>query len=247
MSRAGTQVQRLTPACPNSKSTATCFNDSHPSFSPNGRLIAFERDSGPLKPAGSTFSNSVGTYSEAIVVADTHFRHVRRVTWFGPYRGDNGGPVWSPDGTRIAFTEHNDNAKSMGGPRTGAAVYVVNLDGTALKRITPWSLNATVSDWAPDGDHLLLTSEPHGDAGPGGNLYSVRPDGTELQQLTHYAPAYRVLPGSYSPDGKAIVFATNAGSTRGNAVMTINVDGGNPRPLTSGAQFDGWPDWGTGP
>jgi TolB protein len=202
---------------------------------------------GPLKPAGSTFSNSVGTYSEAIVVADTHFRHVRRVTWFGPYRGDNGGPVWSPDGTRIAFTEHNDNAKSMGGPRTGAAVYVVNLDGTVLKRITPWSLNATVSDWAPDGDHLLLTSEPHGDAGPGGNLYSVRPDGTELQQLTHYAPAYRVLPGSYSPDGKAIVFATNAGSTRGNAVMTINVDGGNPRPLTSGAQFDGWPDWGTGP
>ena len=82
-------------------------------------------------------------------------------------------------------------------------------------------------------------------AAAGGNIYAVRPDGTGLRQLTHYAQAYRVLPGSYSPDGKSIVFATNAGSTNGNAVTKINVDGSNPLPLTAGANVAGWPACGT--
>jgi Tol biopolymer transport system component len=243
MRRDGNRVKRLSPLC-EAKPIATCVNDSGPSYSPNGRMIAFERDSGPLKPAGSTFANSVGTYSEAIVVADTTFRHVRKVTWFGPYRGDNGGPTWSPDGKHLAFTEHNDNAKSVGGPINGTAVYVANLDGRNLRRVTPWSLHATVSDWAPDGRHLLLTTEPNGDAQPGGNLYTVQPDGTELQQLTHYAPTARVLPGSYAPDGNAIVFATDAAAAGNPAVMTMNIDGSNIRPITKGSFFDGWPDWG---
>lgn len=41
------------------------------------------------------------------------------------------------------------------------------------------------------GQHLLLTSEPRGDARPGGNLYSVRLDGTELQQLTQSISLHR--------------------------------------------------------
>jgi Tol biopolymer transport system component len=245
MRRDGSRVKRLSPLC-GAKPIATCVNDSGPSYSPNGKLIAFERDSGPLRPTGSTFSNSVGTYSEAIVVADTTFRHVRKVTWFGPYRGDNGGPTWSPDGEHLAFTEHNDNAKSVGGPINGTAAYVVDLDGNNLRRVTPWSLHATVSDWAPDGKHLLLTTEPNGDAQPGGNIYTVRPDGTALQQLTRYAANARVLPGSYAPDGTSIVFSTDAATPGKPTIMTMNADGSNIRRLTNGSTFDGWPDWGVG-
>lgn len=242
MSRDGRRVTRLSPPC-GAEPVATCVNDSGPNYSPDGRMIAFERDSGPLKPAGSSFANSVGTYSEAIVVADAQLRHVHNVVWFGPYKGDNGGPIWSPDGKHLAFTEHNDNARSVGGPTNGTAVYVVDLNGKNLRRITPWSLQATVSDWAPDGEHLLLTTEPNGDAQPGGVIYTVRPDGAGLQRLTHYPSSVRVLPGSYAPDLTAIVFATDAATPGTPAVMTMSVDGSNVHPLTNGAAFDGWPDW----
>ncbi len=37
------------------------------------------------------------------------------------------GPVWSPDGTRIAFESYRDGKSE---------VYVVNIDGSGLTRLT---------------------------------------------------------------------------------------------------------------
>lgn len=82
-----------------------------------------------------------------------------------------------------------------------------------------------------------------------GNLYVIRPDGTDLRQLTHFPPTVRILrSGSYSPDGNSIVFATTAGATRALGVLpdlfVMSADGTDIRPLTRSPNWDGSPDWG---
>jgi Tol biopolymer transport system component len=74
------------------------------------------------------------------------------------------------------------------------------------------------------------------------NIYTVRPDGTGLTQLTRFAGDVEVLSSSYSPDGKWIVFSrTGQGGLPDLYVM--QADGSNVRPLTRTAKWDSAPDW----
>jgi TolB protein len=98
-------------------------------------------------------------------------------------------------------------------------LYVINADGSGLRPITPLSIRpGGRPDWSPDGTTILFRSHPGNDpSGLGANLYTVRPDGTRLRQLTHLPSSDRVLDGSYSPDGGSIVFATSNGAVGGRS------------------------------
>jgi Tol biopolymer transport system component len=54
--------------------------------------------------------------------------------------------------------------------------------------------------------------------------------------------------GSYSPDGRFIVFATSHGALGGSVpdVFVMNADGTHVRPLTRTPNFESEADWGTG-
>jgi TolB protein len=78
---------------------------------------------------------------------------------------------WSPDGRRIAVTVLNITAR----PRLGSAIYVLNADGSNLRRITPMRLIAGNPDWSPDGRRIVFNSSFEGQAAV--ELYTVRPDG----------------------------------------------------------------------
>ena len=102
-------------------------------------------------------------------------------------------------------------------------------------------------DWAPDGSRILFRTHPGDDpSGIGSNLYTIRPDGTGLHQLTHISPVAHVLEGSYSPDGTSIVFETSQGATGGvhTDVFVMNADGGGMHPITHTKEFEGNADWG---
>jgi Tol biopolymer transport system component len=110
---------------------------------------------------------------------------------------DLGGPDpnVSPDGRKISF---------KGGP--DGALFVANLDGTGLVQVSP-SMSVTYKhDWAPDGQHLVVSdnSDPAPDEAV--NVVTVRPDGSEWTYLTHYPAGFRANVGGYSPDGQWIVF-----------------------------------------
>ena len=178
------------------------------------------------------FTRFRGAGGQVVMVADANLRHARQIA-----RGSE--PGWSPDGTRLVFV-----AK----PGAYQAIFVCNSDGTGLHRITPWPLRAgNHPDWSPDGTEILFGSGPLGS----GNLYTVHPDGTGLRQLTHYHGASRVSLGSYSPDGKSIVFGTVVGAVNRkgaslNDVFVMAADGTNVRPVTRAPNFDAHPDWGPG-
>jgi Tol biopolymer transport system component len=229
-----TGARRLTP-----RGAKKCSDETSPAFAPDGEMIAFEcmtRRHGQL------------TFSLVAMDRDGGNRHV-------VVRGTSGAgvgrPQFSPDGTRLVFEHQNITAK----PKNGHATYVVSLDGTGMRRVTPWSLRAgDHPDWSPDGSLILVRSLSNGpDFLHQGNLYTVRPDGSGLRQVTNFGPRVNLLQnGSFSPDGAVIVFATTSGSikTRDSNlpdVFTVGLDGTGLRPVTRSRNWEGSPDWGPVP
>jgi TolB protein len=238
---AGTGQQMLSRACRAKAATVRCPDDEGAVYSPDARRIAFDRF----------------TDTNTIMVSDTHLQHARAIFSFGHEKGapDVKLPAWSPDGKRLAFEVCNCNGTSHK-PVNGRAIYIVNVDGTGPRRLTQWSLHAGAPSWSPDGSRILFssTTADNGAPGPaGGNLYTVRPDGTDLHQLTHLAPTDGVQLGSFSRDGTWIVFTTKARATASTLggeprlwtdVFTIKTDGTGLTNVTKSTNWEGTPDWG---
>ena len=106
-----------------------------PSFSPDGRSIAF----------GSSRDGDFDIY-----VMNADGGDVRRLA---ASPGRDMRPSWSPDGRRIAFTSVRD-----GNPE----IYVVNADGTDLVRVTNHPEQDDYACWHPDGRRLVIVSERAG-------------------------------------------------------------------------------------
>lgn len=153
-------------------------DDRAPSWSPDGKTIAFTRGKGPLGIFGSVHAVDVdGANAQvlvrdaqdpawspdgskiafvhdleaAIAVFDLKSRHITRVVRSARVSASN--PAWSPDGNRLAFVDMPRAARSDS--RYGAddflEIYVVNEDGTRLRRLTRNSDLESAPSWAPDG------------------------------------------------------------------------------------------------
>lgn len=239
----GSHLRILTPPCRTATVTpgANCPQDGPAVYSPSGRQIADVRY----------------TSASGIAIGENNFRNVHELFPFGnkPGAPDVDALAWAPDGKQLAFSVHNDESKRYK-PFGGRAIFLINTDGTGLHRITPWKLNAGgvgELDWSPDGSRILFRTVTNStDSGPGpadGNIYTIHPDGTGLQQLTHFPADTGVQLGSYSPDGTKIVFTTNQGATTNPGssypdVFTMNADGTNITPITRTKNWEGTPNWG---
>jgi TolB protein len=239
----GSGTTRLTPKCAPGGVPSKCVaggagDDSHASYSPDGKHIAFLRHT--------------TCCVDDLIVANTDLLNARSLLGVAHTCDDpNDRPVWSPSGKQLAFLEFNWVGNIKSEPRNGRAICIVNADGSGLHRLTPWNLKAANQpDWSPDGTRILFRGGRGSTIDGGGNLYTIRTDGTGLRQLTHFSPNPRVLQdGSYSPDGTSIVFATNLGAVKvGRSdlpdLFVMRADGTNIRPLTRTRNWDGSPDWG---
>src|SRR5207247_5112293 len=95
-------------------------------------------------------------------------------------------PVWSPDGTKIAFSGYDGSSQ----------IYVVNADGSSVTGLT--SIGSAWSPvWSPDGSKIAFTSYRDGNW----EIYLMNADGSGLRNLTNNpaddgSPAWR--PSAYS-------------------------------------------------
>ena len=130
-------------------------------------------------------------------------------------------------------------------------MFVVNVDGTGLKRLTPWRLDAASPDWSPDGHRILFNTYYDYHPGKFSNVYSMRPDGSHWKLLTQTRHGVQSFRPVWSPDGTRIVFTrfTSTGKKSGRVdLFTMTADGTHVHRLTNMPRaFPTNPDWGTAP
>ncbi len=143
--------------------------------------------------------------------------HVRRLT---DEPGYDGGPFFSPDGTRICWRRFAPDGAT-------AEIFTMNVDGTDVQRLT--SLNAM--SWAPyfhpSGDYLIFTTNRHGFANF--ELYLVRADGQGEPVRVTTTPGFDGLP-VFLPGGDQLSWTSNRLL---NADGTLAMEDGEPKQGTS--------------
>ncbi len=102
---------------------------------------------------------------------------------------NNGFPSWSPDGDRLVY-------------KGGRRLFVIPAAGGPQVALTGPDYYSNFPEWSPDGARILFTSNRGGDF----DLYTVRPDGTELRQLTHAAG--NGAHSSWCAGGEWVVFSS---------------------------------------
>ena len=148
----------------------------------------------------------------------------------------------APPGHRTASSSSSRSRTSRPPIRQTVALFVVDADGSNLRQLTPWSLNAGDNpDWSPDG-RLILFRTVSSSNRHHGNLHTIRPDGTGLTKLTDYPAPKTVLSPTFSPDGKWIAFSRFTDGPY-PAVYVMRANGTGVRRVTQSAAIYEL-DWG---
>jgi Tol biopolymer transport system component len=195
----------------------------------------------PVPPASGTGTSTgpSSLYSEP-EPGERHLSRIRQLT-FG---GNNAEAYFSPDGNRLIF--QRQESVSSGCDQQ----YVMNADGSGMRRVSNGLGRTTCGYFSDRGRRILYSSTfedspkcpPRPDFSQGyvwplNNLeiYTARPDGSDLRRLTHN-DAYDAE-ATVSPDGKRIVFT----STRDGDIelYTMNADGTGLRRITHRVGYDG--------
>jgi Tol biopolymer transport system component len=118
---------------------------------------------------------------------------------------------WSPDGNQLLFSSFRD-----GGP----ALYVMDADGTDVRRLTPIGAGADTFGWARNGRIFFSR----------GQLWSMAPDGSDMQPVGTVQDAQDP---SLSPNGVALTYATQTTNADG-AIMLTSIEGDGERAVGIG-------------
>jgi TolB protein len=133
--------------------------------------------------------------------------------------GTNYLPVYSPDGKQIAFMSGRD-----GNPE----IYVMNADGSNIRRLTNHPAGESSPTWSPTGSQIAFTSDRTGNA----QIYVMSADGSNLRRLT-VAESEADRPTWSPAPFNEIAFAGRT-SRAGFDIKVYELSSGQTRQLTFG-------------
>lgn len=141
-------------------------------------------------------------------------------------------PTWSPDGSRIAFTQARESASPM-----EADIMVVSSSGGAVTNLTNSTDFDTHPTWSPSGDRIAFETNRAGNW----EIYVMYSDGTGMVNLTNHAADDRQP--DWSPDrtmgGIAFVSSRDALTE----VYTMSPDGSSQTRVTTDSTWSSNPAW----
>lgn len=199
------------------------------SIGPDGAVVAGSYGSAELTatlPWGKSATVRVVVVGDALIVS-TRRDGVPGIYQFTLAGADNWTPLLvgaapniqgtlSPDRMRIAFSSNS------GG---NFDIYVMDADGSNVKRLTSDPATDNEPAWTPDGQQIAFTSLRSGVA----QVYLVNADGSDVRQLTSSVGGNGAA--QVSPDGGTIAFLSSR--TKSVDVYLMDATGDNQRPLTA--------------
>ena len=207
-----------------------------PSFSQSGNELCFH---GQASPRDIYIVNVHGT---GLTNLTAPFRVPEQPGQPPLLTGDNIRCDWSAKGNAIAFTNGANGAQD---------IYVIDADGTDLRRLTNAAGNDANPAFSPKGD--LIAFESNRDGTP--EIYVMQADGSGVpERLTNFTAEptpnnVNVTKPTWSPAGDRIAFHRRVGAqgARGHLeVYTMNADGTNVSQITftPSPGSSGFPSWG---
>lgn len=168
-----------------------------PSWSPDGRTIAWVRTGNVwLMDADGDNPRAITTWNASSLCAR--------------------GPVFSPDGRRIAVVNYCDEHPG------NSAIVIMDADGTNQH----WLVEGLWPSWSPDGARIVYT--PQGADANGCGLSVVEVETSRVTELGRGAADCHTF-AAWSPDGTKIAFAAVTSSQE--VLCTIRPDGTGERQL----------------
>jgi TolB protein len=167
-----------------------------PSWSPDGKKIAFVSDNG--RQEAIHVMNPDGTGEESMTDDRHKFIH----------------PNWSPDSTKLIFCSDDDLAPPK---KNESEIYSLDVKTRQLTALISGGTN-TYPSWSPDGRKIVfrkMLGEMNSE------VFVAEGDGSGQRNLSNH-PAFDGWP-SWSPDGSQIVFASNRRSNY--QIFVMNADG----------------------
>ena len=127
-------------------------------------------------------------------------------------------------GDRIVFTREEAGV---------GHIFVMNIDGRGLRRITNTSSYDSYPNLSPGGDLVLFVRDAPG--GTGDDIWVTRDEGRGERQLTHQSAAGYVVEPAWSPDGSQIMYSQCGGPLGASPCVlhVMNADGSNDHDIST--------------
>ena len=215
--------------------TSGYYEEKNPTWSPDGRQVAFLSD-----------ARSKG--QRQIFVADSDGARVHQI---GMLVGDVAHLTWAPTGKTLAFLYISGAHREAGALAPGARdvgvigttfdeqrLATIDVVDGALHFLTPRDTYVYEYGWSPDGQQIALTyAKGNGDD----NWWIARLARVNVETRAMHdllVPAFQINDPQWSPDGKQIAIVggimSDFGSTGGD-VYLVNAANGSSRDVTERA------------
>jgi TolB protein len=182
-----------------------------------------------VSPTWSPDARAIAYTSWRTGFPDIFISRIYEGTMSNPAKGTanahNSLPMYSPDGTRIAFMSNRDGNNE---------IYVINVDGSNLRRITNHPQIDATPTWSPTGTQIAFTS----DRGGTPSIYIVGVDGLGLRRVT-FENSDRA---TWSPAPRNEI-AYTARTGPGYDIKVLNLATDETRQLTFGEGTNEAPAW----
>ncbi len=200
-------------------------------------LIAQTQDPNAVPPSHEKAAGGALTW-----IATDDGKHV----WAANDRGQDGCSYIMPDGERILYTSTRDNMDMPVGNWSaeddypqGAELYMANIDGSNVKRLTNNKVYDAEVAVSPDGKRIIFTRQIDGKL----DVWMMNSDGTNEHQLT-FTDDWQEGAPFFLPDNKTVTMRAWKRSEKGGrmtfmTVFTLDTDTKEVKELTK----DKWMNW----